>query len=223
MGDVYPTITPNDILSNTAPSYFDRLEAITTLEEQAMFSLWFDTIAIDGVPEEVRGMRATPSLFRLLRRSARPWAGRSPTRRVEIGAEHKVILSHGLWQRLYGGDPDVIGQDLRLGWTGQRYTIVGVMPRGFSFFDLGDDGQRGRPGEGVQFWIPLAFTAAQKSDEARTRYGFFHVGRIRPGRDDRAGPGADRRAERRELRALSASSASPSSACTPRSRRSRRR
>ena len=29
MGDVYPTITPNDILSNTAPSYFDRLDAIT--------------------------------------------------------------------------------------------------------------------------------------------------------------------------------------------------
>ena len=179
MGDVYPTITPGDILSNTAPSYFDRLDAITTLEEQAMFALWFDTIAIDGISEEVRGMKATPSLFRLLR--VPPALGRAFTEAEgEIGAERKVILSHGLWQRLYGGDPTVVGRDLRLGWTGQRYSIVGVMPRGFSFFDLGDDGHARTPGDEVQFWIPLAFTAAQRSDDARTRYGFFHVGRLRP-------------------------------------------
>jgi predicted permease len=180
MGDVYPTVTPNDILSNTAPSYFDRLEAITTLEDQALFTLWFDTIAIDGAPEEVRGMRATPSLFRLL--GTRPALGRTFTdAEGQVGAEHKVILSHGLWQRLYGADPDVIGKDLRLGWTGQRYTIVGVMPRGFSFFDMGDDGHANAMGDGAQFWIPLAFTAAHRSNDARTRYQFFHVGRIREG------------------------------------------
>jgi putative ABC transport system permease protein len=178
MGDVYPTITPNDILSNTAPSYFDRLDAITTLEEQAMFALWFDTITIDGISEEIRGMRATPSLFRLMQ--VQPALGRAFTdAEGQVGAEQKVILSHGLWQRLYGGDRTVVGQDLRLGWTGQRYTIVGVMPRGFSFFDSADDGHARSRGDEVQFWIPLAFTAAQKSDDSRTRYGFFHVGRLR--------------------------------------------
>lgn len=179
MGDVYPTITPNDILSNTAPSYVDRLEAITTLEDQAMFALWFDTLTIDGLSEELRGMRATPSLFRLLQ--VPPALGRAFTdAEGELGAEHKIILSHGLWQRLYAGDPAVIGKDLRLGWTGQRYTIVGVMPQGFSFFDLGDDGHARASGDETQFWIPLAFTAAQKSDDARTRYGFYHLGRLRP-------------------------------------------
>ena len=79
MGDVYPTITPNDILSNTAPSYFDRLEAITTLEEQAMFARWFDTITIDGIAEEIRGMRATPSLFRVIQ--AQPALGPGVYRR----------------------------------------------------------------------------------------------------------------------------------------------
>jgi putative ABC transport system permease protein len=179
MGDVYPTITPNDILSNTAPSYFDRLEALTTLEEQAMFALWFDTIAIDGVSQEIRGMRATPSLFRVMR--VQPALGRAFTGADgEIGAEQKVILSYGLWQRLYGGDPSVIGQGLRLGWTGKLYTVVGVMPRGFSFFDHGDDGHARTRGDEIQFWIPLAFTPAQRSDDARTRYGFFHLGRLRP-------------------------------------------
>ena len=180
MGDVYPTISPDDILSNTAPSYFDRLEAISALEEQALFSSWFDTIVIDGVAEELHGIRATPSLFRVLR--VHPALGRAFTEADgRTGAEHKIILSHGLWQRLYGGDRAVIGRDLRLGWTGQRYTIVGVMPRGFSFFDRGNDGHAQRAGEEIQFWIPLAFTTAQTSYDARTRYGFFHIGRIRPG------------------------------------------
>jgi predicted permease len=101
----------------------------------------------------------------------------------EIGADRKVILSHGLWQRLFGGDPAVIGKDLRLGWTGERYTIVGVMPRGVSFFDPGYDGHARTPGDVVQFWIPLAFSAAQRAGtpDERTRYGLFHVGRLRQG------------------------------------------
>ena len=177
-GDVYPTITPNDILANDVPSYFDRLQALTTLEEQGMFTLWFDTLPIDGIPQEVRGMKATPSLFRVLR--VPPVLGRTFTdAEGEIGHEREVVLSYSLWQRLYGGDAAVLGQSLRLGWTGDRYTIIGVMPREFSFFDLGYDGHSTT--RGVQFWIPLAFTPEQKSDSARARYGFFHIGRLRPG------------------------------------------
>ena len=180
MGDVYPTITPDDILSNDAPSYFDRREAITALEEQALFSMRYDNLTIDGVSEEVRGMRATPSLFRVLR--AEPALGSTFTEAEgQIGADQKIILSHGLWQRLYGGDPNVVGRDVRLGWTGQRYTIVGVMPRGFKFFEIGDDGHARVEGEQIGFWLPLTFTDAQRSDRARTRYGYYHIGRLRPG------------------------------------------
>jgi predicted permease len=178
MGDVYPTITPNDILTNDVPSYFDRLEALTTLEEQALFTYWYDTLPIDGVPQELRGMRVTPSLFRLLR--VPPAIGRAFTdAEAEPGATRVIVLSDGLWQTLYGGDPSVVGQTLRLGWTGERYTIVGVMPRGFSFFDAGEDGHAGF--QAVQFWIPMIFTPEQRTDAARTRYGFTHIGRLKPG------------------------------------------
>jgi predicted permease len=179
MGDVYPTITPNDILSNDTPSYFDRRAALTTLEEQGMFTFWFDTFTIDGLPRELRGVRATPSLFRVLR--VAPQLGRTFTdAEGEMGAELKILLSHSLWQQLYGGDPSVIGKSLRLAWTGRQYTIVGVMPRDFTFFDQGYPGHAGEL-RTVQFWIPLAFTPEQKSDAARTRYGFFHLGRLRQG------------------------------------------
>jgi hypothetical protein len=69
--------------------------ALTALEEQAMFALWFDSITIDGVSEEVRGMRATPSLFRVLQ--VHPALGRGFT---DAEGEIKIILSHGLWQQL---------------------------------------------------------------------------------------------------------------------------
>jgi predicted permease len=177
MGDVYPTITPNDILSNDVPSYFDRLAALSTLDEQAMFTFWFDILPLDGMPQEIRGMRVTPSLFRVLR--VPPLVGRTFTdAEGESGSERKIVLSYALWQRLYGGDAGVLGQSLRLGWTGDRYTIIGVMPREFSFFDQGYGGHAA-PSQTVQFWIPLAVTPEQKSDSARTRYGFYHIGRLR--------------------------------------------
>jgi putative ABC transport system permease protein len=177
LGDVYPTITPDDILANDVPSYFDRLAALTTLEAQGMFAFWFDTLTIDGSPRELRGIRATPSLFRVLQ--VAPALGRTFTEEEgEVGGERKIVLSHGLWQQLYGGDPQVIGRTLRLAWTGQPYTIVGVMPRDFTFFDQGYPGHAG-DARAVQFWIPLAFTPEQRSDAARARYGFFHLGRLR--------------------------------------------
>lgn len=179
MGDVYPTITPNDILSNDVPSYFDRLQALTTLEAQGMFTMWYDALTLEGIPQEIPGVRATPSVFRVLGVPAA--LGRTfADDEGEIGNEQKVILSYALWQRLYGGDAAVLGRQLRLGWTGKSYTIVGVMPRDFSFFDPFPRGHAAGV-RGVQFWLPLAFTPEQKSENARTRYGFFHIGRMRPG------------------------------------------
>ena len=179
LGDVYPTITPNDILANDAPSYFDRREALTALEEMALFTYWFDTLPIDGLPQELRGMRVTPSLFSLIR--VQPAIGRAfSDADAETGAEKVIVLSDGLWRTLFGGDPAAIGKSLRLGWTGERYTVVGVMPPGFSFFDEGEDGHAG-PRQGVQFWIPMVFTPEQRTDAARTRYGFTQIGRLKPG------------------------------------------
>ena len=201
LGDVYPTVTPNDIVSNTVPAYFDRLEALTAFESQAMFTYWFDTLAIDGTAQELRGMRATPSLFRVLQ--VQPALGRTFTdAEGEVGSERKIILSHGLWQRLSGGDPAAVGKDLRLGWTGQPYTIVGVMPRGFSFFEMGRDGHARTESDEIQFWLPSR--SPPRSDPTTPARGTAsHIGRLGPG-NDRAGARAGRCVERAHVRAVSA-------------------
>ncbi|MEZ5285804.1 MAG: ABC transporter permease [Vicinamibacterales bacterium] len=136
-------------------------------------------MVIDGLPQELRGLRVTPSLFRVLRVS--PALGRSFTdREGDPGGGSPIVLSHGLWQSMFGGDPAALGRTIRLGWTGEPYTVVGVMPAGFRFFDAGPDGHASGT-RGNQFWIPLVLTPEQKADSARTRYGFFHVGRLKPG------------------------------------------
>ena len=60
------------------------------------------------------------------------------------GAERVVILAHGLWQRQFGGDPDVLGQTLRL--DGVPYVVVGVLGADALFPTR------------VNLWVPLALS-----------------------------------------------------------------
>ena len=88
------------------------------------------TMVTDRDSDRVTLSPVTPSLFRLLR--ARPASGRSFLD-SDTGPVRALILSYGLWQRRFGGRSDVIGTPARI--DGQHYTIVGVMPQGFSFPD----------------------------------------------------------------------------------------
>ena len=78
----------------------------------------------------VRGTRVVPGLFRTL--GIRPLAGR--TFSEEEGRRdgpRAVILSHGLWRRLFGGDRELIGKSIQL--NSEAYTVVGILPADFQF------------------------------------------------------------------------------------------
>jgi predicted permease len=154
---------------SSAADYYDRLRELTVFEEQAMYSSTDEPIELDGSAERIHGISATPSLFRLL--GVSPILGRFfQDSEGEVGNEQKVILSYGLWQRLYAGRPDILGQDIRLG--GRPFTIVGVMPAGFNFPEPISAPE-------ARFWIPLAFSAERK--QARLSDNWYHVGRLKPG------------------------------------------
>ncbi len=168
MSNQYPNagtgITP--FTNSGVPDYYDRLRDTTVYEEQAMYNGTNQAFEINGSPELIRGMAATPSLFRLLH--VPPAYGRIfDDSEGEIGNEQKVILSYPLWQQLYGSNAGVVGQQVRL--SGRPFTIVGVMPKGFEFAD-----------SEARFWIPLAFTAQQKSDDFRHSNSWYNIGRLKP-------------------------------------------
>lgn len=81
-------------------------------------------------PEIVNGLDVQPNFFSVL--DVRPWLGRTflPNEAID-GHNNVLILTWEAWQHYFGGDPAAIGQTLRSG--GIPYTVVGVLPRGFSF------------------------------------------------------------------------------------------
>jgi predicted permease len=148
-----------------AADYYDRLRETTVFSEQAMYNSSDVSVDQNGTPTRVRVMNVTPSFFRLL--GIAPQYGRIfQDSEGEIGSENKVLLSHALWQSAFGGDPQVIGRDIRV--DGQPYAVVGILPRSFSF--LRDD---------VMLWRPLAFTPQRK--EQRHSNNWFNIGRLKPG------------------------------------------
>ncbi len=165
MSNKYPKAGIGDKDMSGASDYYDRLRAVTSLQEQAMFKPTALTLNEHGSAERIPGMLATPSLFRLLQ--IPPALGRIfSDSEAEIGNHLKVILSYALWQKLYAGDPAVLGRSLRL--NDRPFQIVGVMPRNFLFVD-----------PEVRYWIPLAFTPEQKT--WRHNNNWYSIGRLKPG------------------------------------------
>jgi putative ABC transport system permease protein len=83
------------------------------------------------------------------------------------GARHVMILGHPLWQQLFGGDPAVIGRQLRL--DGDSYTVVGVMPASFQY-----------PRDAA-VWIPLVPFLGPGQAEVRYIRMLKAIGRLAPG------------------------------------------
>jgi predicted permease len=158
-------------------SYLNWRDIIEGTSDQVEIGLWtFAPLALsgDGEPEVVLGYSVTPSYFSVLDLQAE--RGRffnEEEGRVEA-AEPVVVISHGLWQRRYGGAEDVIGRTVRV--NGTAATIVGVAPRNFGGHLSVINGDA---------WVPLGMRASGLTDQ-ETLNGRFNsfllaIGRLRPG------------------------------------------
>ncbi len=103
--------------------------------------------------ERIVGARVTANLFSML--GAQTELGRSiATDEAEAGHNMVVVLSHGFWQRHFGGEATAVGQRLKL--NDQDYTVIGVMPAGFQF------PHASLPfAQPAEVWIPLAYSSEQ--------------------------------------------------------------
>ena len=86
--------------------------------------------AARGEPEHVWGQLVSSNYFSVV--GVRPALGRGilPEEDKVIGRDQVVVLSQAVWRRRFGSDPGIIGREIPL--NGQRYTVVGVAPRGFA-------------------------------------------------------------------------------------------
>ena len=125
--------------------------------------------------ENLRAQRVTADFSSVLRTA--PLIGRTFGRGDENeGSAAIAIISHGLWQRRFGGRPDVIGA--RLQSQRASFEIVGVMPPGFAYpVDTYIVGTR----EAVDVWLPCVFSSDDRVRSNDMGYGLHVVGRLRDG------------------------------------------
>jgi putative ABC transport system permease protein len=149
----------------SGPNYSDIARVATTLENSAAYTTSRMILTGEGEPTRLQTVDVSASLFNVLR--VRPALGRSFNADENTpGKTSVVILSHGLWEQRFGGDPAVIGRRIML--DGVRHEIIGVMPRGFSFPSA------------REAWVPLAY---DQNFVTRQRASWYLsvVARLKPG------------------------------------------
>jgi putative ABC transport system permease protein len=157
-------------------------EQVASLEDIGFLSFASFHLLGGEFPEQVSAASVSPSLFRL--QGAKPLHGRIflPDE-DQPDKSHVALISHRLWQRRFGGDPNLVGKtitctDMRprlISWGGDDiknkvYTVVGIMPPEFAPCMNVTEGE---------MWVPLAF----HSDEMNNRQArpLLTVGRLKTG------------------------------------------
>ena len=134
---------PSDHLPITYEELRALREGSRTFESVAgvAFQGAVDAVMRDGDRDVPVAMTwVTGEFFPLL--DMRPEVGRVLTTQDDVpGAERVVVISHALWRSAFSQTPDIVGRDLT--WNSARYTVVGVMPRGFAY------------PRHVQVWMPV--------------------------------------------------------------------
>ncbi len=158
----------HDGTSPVAPAnYFDLKQQSQSFESMAAAQMWGPNLTGRDQPENLRGLQLSADMFHLL--GVNPIAGRTfSADEDQPGKERVVVLSNRLWQRRFGSDRNIVGQQLTL--DGARYTVIGVMPPQFQFAPFW--------ATQTELWVPLNL-AARANDRNGQSLRVF--GRLKPG------------------------------------------
>ena len=161
-----PTAKDAGAVYATPPAtFFDWKERARSFQRLGAYSSASGALQTDGEPVGVSGATVTSGVFAALGASA--LRGRYLVPEDETsGALQVLVLSHGLWLRHFGGDPDVVGSTV--GMDGVPHTVVGVMPQDFGF-----------PRASTDFWVPMSEDS--RASENRNAGYLRAVGRLAPG------------------------------------------
>jgi predicted permease len=146
--------------------FLDYEKQNNSFEQLACWTSWNFNLTSSGSPDRVDGGLVSWNFFQTL--GAQPILGRTfLPQEAQPGSSHVAILSRGLWESRFAGDPQIIGRTIKL--QGEAYTVVGVMRSDFQFPLMGV----------ANIWAPLALDDKQRA--ARDSSWFQAFGRLKPG------------------------------------------
>ncbi|MGH9970962.1 MAG: ABC transporter permease [Pyrinomonadaceae bacterium] len=141
----------------------------SVFEEVATYSGWYPIMSGDGEAERIPAIQVGDGFFKVMK--GQPLLGRVFTaEEQEDGKDFVIVLSYGLWQRRFGGDPNIIGKTVPL--NSRPYNIVGVMGADFQPLPSSLVSPEG------QFYRPVA---EAYDDSARDERHLRAIARLKPG------------------------------------------
>jgi putative ABC transport system permease protein len=147
------------------PDYYAYRSRNRSFQSLSAFYIRPVDLTGEGEPERIRVLIVSSEFIDTLRTA--PARGRTFERRDETWGDHRVVLlTDGLWQRRFAGDPGIVGRTVMLG--AEPHTVIGVLPPRFSFVGLE-----------AQALVPMAFAPG---DNMNTHNNHFlsAVGRLGP-------------------------------------------
>src|SRR4030095_12473786 len=141
----------------------------TVFEDITTYSGWFPIMSGGGEAERIPAIQVGDGFFKIMQ--GRPLLGRVFTpEEQEDGKDFVIVLGHVLWQRRFGGDPNIVGKNVYL--NGRPYNVVGVMDADFRPLPPSLVAPEG------QFYRPVA----EKYDDAeRDARHLRAIARLKPG------------------------------------------
>jgi putative ABC transport system permease protein len=162
--DVYTSSGNNPYSNSSYPDYFDLRDS-GTFASLAAYTAVSITMDAAGQPESLVGQLASGNYFDVLGVKVPYGRGFTPDD-DRLGAPVRVaVISHALWQRVFNGDPSLIGRTIRL--NSNPYTLIGVTPPGFAGPLLG---------VATDVWVPTALQPEVDPPAAAVRRARGHSG-----------------------------------------------
>jgi putative ABC transport system permease protein len=151
-----------DRFSVSPANYLDWKAQSTAFEQIAVYGYTGLSLSTSNDPLPLIGSTVSSDFFSVLRTNA--MQGRTFTPDEEQpGRDQVVVISHGLWQRAFGANPNIIGQPVTL--NSRSFTVVGIMPAGFQY-----------PQE-AELWVPLAWD--DKERQTRSIHDYIVIARLK--------------------------------------------
>src|SRR5688572_7974355 len=145
-------------------NYLDWRSQNQTFEKLGLYRWWSPNLTGLDTPERIQAFLVTGNFLDVL--GVKPALGRGfADDEDQPGKESVAILTHGLWQRRFGGDPEIVNKTITL--SGYTCTVIGVMPQGFNY------------PAGVEVLVPIEITP--ESARNRRSHSYYVVGRLKPG------------------------------------------
>src|SRR5215469_8643965 len=151
-------------------TFVDWRKRTHAFDEVAAYGWRAFNLSGGGPPEEVLGAGVTANLLPML--GVPPLLGRTFAPDEDTPGNKTVVLSYGLWTRRFGGDRGLVGNTILM--SGEKYTVIGVMPKGFQY-----------PDHRSEVWVPLGLTPRLLAH--RNSHFLYVTARLKPGQSVRQG------------------------------------